>query len=290
MIQKLQTLFRSEGAIGIIRALGRRIVVPRLRCYRFCKPYFEGQYGLEIGGPSPVFSRHGLFPVYRSAGRIDNCNFSRQSVWVGAIQEGATFRYDKEHAPGNQHIAEAVDLRLFPSESYDFVLSSHALEHTANPLLALSEWMRVLKVHGMLVLVLPHKDGMFDHRRPVTELSHLMQDFELKKTEADLTHVPEILEFHDMARDPEAGDFKSFKERSERNLENRCLHHHVFDTQLAVKVVNHLGLQIYAVEATRPYHIFVVAQKIKQGERPQNKQFLGNDTVFRRHSLQTNRL
>ena len=60
---------------------------------------------------------------------------------------------------------------------------------------------------------------------------------------------------HDLKRDPGGGDFASFKARSERNRENRSLHHHVFDTRLAVELLDHLGVQIREVESTFPFHI-----------------------------------
>jgi SAM-dependent methyltransferase len=284
VIKKLISRLKSSGTRGISRALVRRIVSPRLRCYQACQPLLHDKIGLEIGGPSPVFGRRGLLPVYPIVARLDNCNFSNQTIWEGAIREGATFHYDKRRTPGNQYITEAADLKSIPSESYDFVLSSHTLEHIANPLLALSEWKRVLKEDGILVLVVPHKDGTFDHRRPVTKLEHLLQDFERRTTEADLTHLPEILRLHDLALDPGAGDSPSFKRRSEGNLENRCLHHHVFDTQLAVEVVHHMGLQIHAAEAVLPYHIFIVAQRVMEGRQPQNEQYAGGEAEYRRHS------
>lgn len=44
------------------------------------------------------------------------------------------------------------------TESLDFVFSSHLLEHIQDTNTALTEWWRVLKVGGYLVLYLPHKD------------------------------------------------------------------------------------------------------------------------------------
>jgi hypothetical protein len=58
------------------------------------------------------------------------------------------------------------------------VLSSHCLEHVANPILALREWLRVMTPDGTLVLVLPHKEGTFDHQRPTTTLGHMIDDYE----------------------------------------------------------------------------------------------------------------
>jgi SAM-dependent methyltransferase len=273
LIQMLKALWKSRGASGLLDVLARDDVASGLGCYRVCRPLFEGKIGFEIGGPSSIFARGDLFPVYPVAARIDNSNFSRETIWGEFSPGGAQFRVDERCAPGNQYIAEAVDLSFIPSASYDFVLSSHTLEHVANPLRALSEWMRILKERGVLSLVLPHKEGTFDHRRPVTTLKHLIQDFEQQTTEADLTHLDEILRLHDLALDPPAGDSVAFKQRSERNLENRCLHHHVFDMRLAIDVVHHMGLQIHAVEAVRPYHVFVVAQKIEAGRKPRNEPF-----------------
>jgi len=48
-------------------------------------------------------------------------------------------------------------LDLFASDSMDFVFSSHLLEHIQDYKAALSEWWRVVKVGGHLVLYLPHK-------------------------------------------------------------------------------------------------------------------------------------
>ena len=118
----------------------------------------------------------------------------------------------------------------------------------------------------------------------MTSLVHLIQDFEEQITERDLTHLEEILELHDLAKDPGAGDFESFKQRSHRNLQNRCLHHHVFDTRLAVEVINHVGLQVLAVEVFKPYDIFLVTQKPIQGQEVQNEQFRGIDTTPKWHS------
>ena len=242
---------------------------------------FEGRIGLEIGGPSALFSRRGLFPVYPVAARVDNCNFGRQTVWEGSIHEGRTFEFEPRRDPGFQFITEASDLGQIRDGAYDFVLSSHTLEHLANPLGALAEWSRVLVPTGTLALVVPHKEGTFDHRRPVTTLAHLAEDAERGTTEADRTHLDEILALHDLSLDPGAGDREAFESRSLENEQNRCLHHHVFDTALAAAVVDCAGFQILAVETAVPFHILVVAQKRGRAE---NGTFLGPDAPYRTQS------
>jgi SAM-dependent methyltransferase len=273
MIKKISAKLKSEGISGLLRTVSRRVLPLHLTYYQHCRPFFQGKIGLEIGGPSGIFGRYGFLPVYTIAARIDNCNFGNQTIWEGTIKQGATFHYDKRHAPGDQYITEATNLSFITSSSYDFILSSHTLEHVANPLQALSEWIRVLKEQGLLVLVVPHKDGTFDHRRPVTSLAHMIQDFEQQSTEGDMTHLEEILSLHDLTMDPEAGDLQIFKQRSERNLQNRTLHHHVFDTRLAVEVIHHMGMQILAVEVMQPYHIFLIVQKPMRDQEVQNDRF-----------------
>lgn len=287
MIKKIIHIVRSRGMTGLLSAVYFRLchLLPmRAESFHDVESMLRGKNGMEIGGPSQVFTAKGLLPVYPIAGHLDNCNFGGTTVWEGDINEGQTFRFDRNKPAGRQFIVEATAMESIPSASYDFVLSSHALEHTANPILALSEWIRLLKDQGTLVLLLPHREGTFDHRRPITTMQHLISDFEVGMSEDDLTHMPEILALHDLERDPEAGDMAAFKARSARNAENRCFHQHVFDTQLAVSLVNHMGLQIRAVEAIRPMHILIVAQKTVGSVLPDNSAYTGGSAQYRRAS------
>src|SRR3990172_4163574 len=284
MLKRINQVLRTRGVAGLIFAAYSRLryLMPiRAVSFRSCVSLLSGKNGIEIGGPSQIFSANGLFPVYPIAGNLDNCNFGGVTVWEGEIKEGQTFRFDRNKPAGRQYVVEATAMECIPSSNYDFVLSSHVLEHTANPILALSEWARLLKDQGLLVLLLPHKEGTFDHRRPVTSMQHLIADFDAGMAEDDLTDMPEILSLHDLERDPEAGDTAAFKARSEHNLENRCLHHHVFDTQLAARLVDHMGLQIRSVEAIRPMHILIVAQKLANGAAPDNAVYLGASPQYR---------
>jgi len=69
---------------------------------------------------------------------------------------------DNGHHFGEQTVAQIFsdcsDLKIFGSQSMDFVFSSHLLEHIENYKAALKEWWRVIKPGGHLVVYLPHKD------------------------------------------------------------------------------------------------------------------------------------
>ena len=272
--------------MGIISKLKRAFFPPRVPNYKEYVRLFRGRSGLEIGGPSKLFTKRGLIPLYPVIAELDGCNFSSETVWEGSIREGAhSYRYAKGRAPGTQYINDAVMLTGIEDASSDFVLSCHSLEHIANPLKALAEWVRVIRPGGHLLLVLPHKDGTFDHERPVTSLAHLEDDLRNGVTEHDLTHLDEILSLHDLAMDPPAGDQESFRQRSLKNYENRCLHHHVFDTELAVRVADRAGLSVLDVQTALPYHIIVLAEKPAVQKRPDNAPYLIPQTAYRRKSL-----
>ncbi len=95
---------------------------------------------------------------------------------------------------GFNFIRESTDLQRIKSSSYDFILASHTLEHTSNPIKALKEWIRVVKPGGSLIVILPHYTHTFDHRRQPTPVSHMLEDYERDIGEKDETHLNEILE------------------------------------------------------------------------------------------------
>ena len=259
--KKIIAVLRNEGITGLLNYAYYWVFPQRSKYYEEYKQLIQSGIGLEIGGPSRIFGSRGCVPLYADARRIDNCNFGPATVWEGSIDAGLTFRFSKHKNPGRQYVLEASDLHGIDAAVYDFVISSHCIEHLANPLRGLTEWIRVLKPGGMLILIFPHKDGTFDHCRPVTSLNHLIEDFVANTAEDDMTHLTEVLELHDFDRSPGVGSIEEFRRRSMLNLENRCLHHHVFDTHLAVEVVNHMGLQLDAVELFHPFHIAVTARK-----------------------------
>ncbi|HTK55241.1 MAG TPA: methyltransferase domain-containing protein [Gemmatimonadales bacterium] len=260
ILKRVVGVFRSGGISAVLGAVVRRLRMPYARTFAAAREVVTGKRGIEIGGPSAIFARGGLLPVYPLAERVDNVNFASATLWEGAIREGDSFVFHPGKAPGRQFIAEGADLKGVPTGAYDFVLSSHTLEHTADPLRALAGWKVLLRPGGTLILIVPHRDGTFDHRRPVTTLAHLREDHAQQMGEDDLTHLPEILELHDLARDPGVTDAAAFRARALRNAEVRSLHHHVFDSRLAVEVVTEAGLVPVSVEPLEPYHIIVLAE------------------------------
>lgn len=241
----------------LLRRIRRALRSP-LPQYRRYQAVFRGKVGIEIGGPSKIFRRD--LPIYKVMGSLDGVNFSAQTVWEGALRAGQTFGYMKGRR-GRQFIAEGSDLSAIADSSYDCLISCNNLEHLANPLQALAEWRRVVKPGGHVLLVLPRKESNFDHRREVTRFEHLLEDSANRTDEHDLTHLPEILQFHDRSMDAASGDLEFFRQRSLLNFENRCLHHHVFDPALIDRMLEHADMEVMLRTSTHTDHLALARKR-----------------------------
>lgn len=110
-------------------------IARRQRDPNFLRLYFVGN-GIDIGGkPDPLALYVSLFPLMRSVRTWD-------------IEDG------------DAQLLDGVD-----DASFDFVHSSHCLEHMRDPAEALTNWMRVVRPGGHLVVSVPDEDmyeqGMF---------------------------------------------------------------------------------------------------------------------------------
>jgi SAM-dependent methyltransferase len=260
----------------------RRLTRGKCRGYPQMEPFLRNKYGLEIGGPSPIFYGNRLVPVYDRCRKMDNSNFSSQNIWnlPGRKSEpGFSF--------ARQYVAEASDLTQIPDETYDFLLASHVLEHVANPLRALEEWKRVLIPEGAMLVIVPDRRGTFDHRRAPTCFEHMEEDFRSNTSEDDLSHLDEILALHDIALDPGVGSRLQFQERCRNNAAVRAMHHHVFVPEALIRMFSHVQMRVLSVALERPSHIVVFAQRVDAADgddaERKNLGFLGEDAEWRLH-------
>jgi SAM-dependent methyltransferase len=236
----------------------------RIWNYRRIQWALRGKRGLEIGGPSSIFSPatpDGFIPpVYAIAASMDNCNFATSTTWSHG-ETGRTFRYLPDAEPGMQYIHDATDLASIADGSYDFLLASHILEHVANPLRALQEFHRVLKPKGSMLIAVPNRLHTFDHRRPVTTFAHLEADLVANTDDSDMTHLEEILALHDLEMDRPAGSPEEFRERCLRNRDTRCMHHHVFDLALLDRSLRHARFRPLYRTALWGLHVLIFARR-----------------------------
>lgn len=94
----------------------------------FHSRYFVGQ-GIDIGGkPDPLAQYIGIFP-------------RMESVRTWDLEDG-----DAQYLSG------------VPNDHYDFLHTSHCLEHMADVFEALQNWTRIVKPGGYLIITVPDED------------------------------------------------------------------------------------------------------------------------------------
>lgn len=235
-----------------------KIKIPNLK--RWQAPFIDKK-GIEIGGPSGIFHSSGYFPIYPIVKGLDGVNFSSTTMWEGDLKEGNHFDFEGRY--GHQFILEGEKMDRINSDSYDFLLSCNNLEHLANPIAAVLEWKRIIQHNGVILLILPNREANFDHRRPFTTIDHLLQDYKNNTGEDDLTHLDEVLKLHDLNRDPQAKTFENFKNRCENNIDNRGLHHHVFNQELLSQVAEFCHLKVLLQYTSLSDHFILLE---KEGE------------------------
>jgi hypothetical protein len=132
----------------------------------------------------------------------------------------------------------------------------------ANPLKALKNWSRITKPGGFIVLLLPRKEFIFDHKRPTTTFSHLMTDYTTDMQETDNTHLEEFVRCYD-----ENMNLGNVHSRSDvvrlavRHSESGVIHHHTWDDVLAAEAVTWAGFKVIEIGYYPPFHIVCVGVK-----------------------------
>lgn len=95
---------------------------------RFHNRYFVG-HGIDIGGkPDPLGQYVGVFA-------------RMVSVKTWDMKDG-----------------DAQFMRSVPDNQFDFVHSSHCLEHMVDPYQALENWIRITKPEGFIIITVPDED------------------------------------------------------------------------------------------------------------------------------------
>jgi len=155
------------------------------------------------------------------------------------------------------YLTDATNLNFAKDSSVDFVVSSHLLEHISNPIKAILEWKRVLKKGGIIYSAVPNKKYTFDHKRKRTLLSHLINDYNLKITIKDTTHIKEFIEKYD----PDMG-IQTKKELKDFIQENPMtnIHHHVWIKQDLKELFEYLNLEILFLK-NRGNTIHIIGRK-----------------------------
>lgn len=109
----------------------------------------DGPAGTEARKIAPF-----IVPYTRGRGLDLGCGNDKAFSHFIGVDNGGVFGQGR----GENVKSDIRDLSMFATDSMDFVFSSHALEDLEDTVGALTEWWRVIKPGGHLVLYLPHAD------------------------------------------------------------------------------------------------------------------------------------
>ena len=143
-------------------------------------------------------------------------------------------------------IADALTIPV-KTNTFDFILSAHCLEHCPDTIKVLREWIRISKPGGKLFIVLPHGERTFDRGRELTSLEHHISDYENRVDHLDKTHWGEFEQYSipqfDHLWKPEAQN-----EDGSWNfpwiVQNGHLHYHVWTEVELENLLRYLGMEI----------------------------------------------
>lgn len=195
---------------------------------------------LEIGGPTLLFTDTYPYTIYNLFNCIDNINLYDLNNSFISIK---TSNYNKLFKNIYKQISE-ID------KKYDIIVSSHCIEHMANPIKTLNSFKKLLNKNSYILSILPNKSEFWDYIRPTTTIEHIIQDYLNDIEEDDHTHEEEnLLVNHPYKLDnnhPDKPVNISYEEMVRNNINYRIMHHHCFDLNLCIQLHEYLNFKTLA--------------------------------------------
>jgi SAM-dependent methyltransferase len=188
--------------------------------------YIKQKSLLEIGGPSRL-----LIGLYPPAKDITFLNLpSSMAVHSQHSYPPNTIKVANGDASNERSF---IDNELFGK--FDLLITSHTLEHFANPIKALMLWKRCLVRGGIILNIVPNKLHCWDRNREYTTFEHILSDYETNMEENDMTHL------HESSCMVETRP-SYYQDVGDRN-ESRVIHHHVYSTEVLAKCHEYCGFK-----------------------------------------------
>ena len=166
------------------------------RAFRLCRGF-----GLEIG------ALHDPFDLDARVLRLDRMDREGLRRWYGDDPRAARIRRVDV-------VAARPPYDFFCDGVFDFVVSSHVLEHMPNPGLAVEEWLRIARPGGVVFAVIPNREKTFDRPRATTPPEVMLAAWEAREPDAPLAQYRDYC----LNRELEAGEARRTEE------EIRALH------------------------------------------------------------------
>lgn len=168
-------------------------------------------------------------------------------------------------------VADAQTLDSIKDGVYDFVIGNHILEHMADPLRAIRNWLRVLRPGGLLFCAIPNKCLTFDRLRVVTSLEHMKEEMDnidlITRNEKEherewaLSHVTSV---HNGDMQKCVSEFSSVVGIMNGVFQHGGAHYHSWDPPSFDRFVKFVSQEFGAEEKVRSYsgiEMIVVLEK-----------------------------
>lgn len=138
----------------------------------------------------PELVKHGGASVYVAPIAMHFCNGRGLDVGAG-----------KWPLPGSTpvDIKDGGDAMELPHGQFDYVFSSHCLEHLPNPIAALEHWKTRIRSGGVLFLYLPHPEMEYWLPQNCRKHLHTWSPTQMAKIVSDLGFVDVIHSERDLA-------------------------------------------------------------------------------------------
>jgi SAM-dependent methyltransferase len=149
--------------------------------------YLHGLRGIEIGASGKKYGLDNQQGAYANVDVIDAHTRARNKGW-------------KESQLVN--ILSSGDDLPFKDGVFDYVFSSHVIEHFFDPIRAIREWFRVVREGGYVFMIIPHKERTYDRNREMTHHAELMERHRSAISHADyIRRTEEARKIHESHAD-----------------------------------------------------------------------------------------
>jgi SAM-dependent methyltransferase len=133
-------------------------------------------------------------------------------------------------------------LGTIPDGSQAFIIANHFLEHCEDPIGTIGTHLRKLEPGGVLFYTVPDKRYTFDFRRPLTPISHMVEDHEQGAERSRRAHYEEWAHLTpDVPEGQSLPDFEQWAAGHARQLEEEAasIHMHVWTQAEFLQLILH---------------------------------------------------
>lgn len=226
-------------------------IIKKLTYYmdlKLLKQYMKNKTILDIGGPTGW-----LIDTYKDEKIY---YFNIQKLMENFLQ---FTNEDKNIFFGD--ITNEKDLFKIKDIDFEVFLSSHVLEHIANPIKVIKNIYGKLATNGLIITVVPNKKYCWDKDREDTTFEHILNDYHNTTSEDDMCHAQEssciINGLNGWGARP------NYYKEIENNNENRIIHHHVFNIETLINVHEYSNFKTLNCQylTEDPLHLVYVGEK-----------------------------